>query len=111
MSIVTRPQYRRGQKQLASGHLNDADMQARQLRKGIGLSIDGGSARSAANSQGNQQVIIVTPTIYRAIEITDGGNSSSSSSGEEGRFAYIKNVNIETTTVSGPKIRVKIGTF
>jgi len=112
MSIVTRPNYRRGQKQLDNGHLNDGDMQGRQLRKGLQKSVIGMKLQTGANSMGNQEVGEVMPVIYKLISVSDPGDSSSSSSEISGeRHAYIRQVNIDTVVAYGPTIRVRMGNF
>ena len=110
MSIVTRPVYRRGQKQFTHGQLNDSDMQARQLRKGLPLNIIGGRVTQQSDSMGNRTTIEVMPVIYKLVStFTPANSSSSSESATDGRHANIRQVNLDTQQASGPIIKVRMG--
>jgi hypothetical protein len=110
MSIVTRPPYRRGQKQFTHGQLNDADMQARQLRKGLPFNVIGARVTQSSDSMGNRFTMEVAPVIYKLVSTSTPANSSSSSeSSTDGRHANIRQVNLDTQQASGPIIRVRMG--
>jgi len=86
MSVTTRSPFEKGQRKLSAAHLNDIQETAREARKGVKVSVDGGAVRRGANTGGNQIAIEVLPVLYKVTEVIDEttvkGKQADSQSGD-----------------------------